>query len=87
MNGRQLSQEKYFGLYVALNIKLVQRKERSPMKIAIVHRYFPPDNASCGNIIHCISERLLECGHDIKVLTSSPSYRTNNHSHKNELVD
>lgn len=85
MNGRQLSQEKYFGLYVALNIKLVQRKERSPMKIAIVHRYFPPDNASCGNIIHCISERLLECGHDIKVLTSSPSYRTNNHSHKNEL--
>ena len=43
------------------------------MKILIVHRYFWPDQANCGQILWNVAKHYQSQGHHIDVLTSLPS--------------
>jgi glycosyltransferase involved in cell wall biosynthesis len=43
------------------------------MKILIVHRYFWPDQANCGQILWHIAKHYQSEGHKVEVLTSLPS--------------
>ena len=50
------------------------------MKILIVHRYFWPDIANCGQILWHVAKHLQSEGHELQILTSLPS--RNIHSNK-----
>jgi glycosyltransferase involved in cell wall biosynthesis len=43
------------------------------MKILIVHRYFWPDHANCGQVLYQLAKHLESSGHQVDILTSLPS--------------
>jgi len=47
------------------------------MKLLLTHRYFVPDSAPYGVILHKIVKDLAAAGHDVEVFTSLPSYGRN----------
>jgi glycosyltransferase involved in cell wall biosynthesis len=58
------------------------------MKILIVHRYFWPDQANCGQILWNVAKHYQSQGHYIDVLTSLPSrnaFSTKIEKKKNEI--
>lgn len=55
------------------------------MLVFVVHRYFPPDESSCGRIMNGICKHLVQKGHEVEVLTGTPSYRVNDQSLKNGI--
>jgi len=52
-------------------------------EILVVHRYFPPDESSCGRIIKKIAVYLIKNGYNVSIITGKPSYRYNENSNKN----
>jgi glycosyltransferase involved in cell wall biosynthesis len=60
------------------------------MKILIVHRYFWPDQANCGQILWHLAKHYQSEGHQIDVLTSLPSrnyYSNKIQAKKFEIVE
>ena len=58
------------------------------MKILIVHRYFWPDQANCGQILWQIAKHYQSEGHEVDILTSLPSrnyYSNKIQAKKNEI--
>jgi glycosyltransferase involved in cell wall biosynthesis len=47
------------------------------MKILIVHRYFWPDQANCGQILFAVAQQYQSKGYQVEVLTSLPSRNFN----------
>lgn len=46
------------------------------MKILLTHRFFWPDTAPYAVMLRAIGDALAEAGHDVHVLSSMPSYRS-----------
>ncbi|MGR3572925.1 glycosyltransferase family 4 protein [Brevirhabdus sp.] len=49
------------------------------MKLLLTHRFFWPDTAPYALILRAIGDALVEDGHDVHVLSSMPSYRSETH--------
>jgi len=46
------------------------------MKVLLTHRYYVPDTPPYADILHAIAVGLSEAGHDVRVFTTKPSYKT-----------
>ena len=53
------------------------------MKILVLNLVFPPDNVSTAHIVGRLAREIVERGHEVVVLTSTPHYHptTSNSGH------
>lgn len=57
------------------------------MKILIVHRYFWPDQANCGQILWHVAQHLQFKGHQVDILSSLPSRNHNSNKIQAKKVE
>ena len=51
------------------------RMAEEPLRVLAIHRYYWPDSPPYASLLRVIAEHWSSAGHDVRVLTSQPSYK------------
>ncbi len=57
------------------------------MRILLIHRYFWPDTPPYASMLRTIGKKLANEGHDVVVLSSQPSYKSDAHVNRQPAVE